>query len=830
MKSSIKTIHLVSIISFLCCYNFNYAQEITLKNKQTNNVITNVAVFNKDHSKSTVSDIDGKAQISNFTNTETLYFSHISYKDFSIQKSKIRTVIFLENDSDELSEIILSVSKSKVKKSRVAEKIEVLTLKNIQELAPQTSADLLAATPGVRVQKSQGGGGSPIIRGFEANRVLLVMDNVRLNNAIYRSGHLQNAITVNPYSLERTEIIFGPSSVIYGSDALGGVVHFYTRTPKINNSKLFSGNTSTQFSSANNEFTQSFGGELSFKKWASYTSFSISNFGDLRMGKNRTHGYDNWGLVPYYSNNDSHTFNDTPIANNKSHIQKNTGYNQFDILQKFNIKTSGSNNLILNFQLSESTNIPRFDKLTELKNGSLKFAEWFYGPQKRIFLSPQYQINPNYKWLNSGTITAAYQNVKESRVKRKFGSLERAHQEENVDVYSINTDFKVSLSNNRDLSYGLEFTHNDVKSNAYGEELLVNDNKIIGISGYTIVQSRYPDGGSKYTTAAAYLNYRQDINKQMTLNSGGRFTYTQLDAKFIDQTYVTLPETTLELDNSSFTANLGLTYNPTDLTRLNAVFSSGFRSPNIDDIGKIREKSGLLAVPNVNLKPEYAYNGELGITKFLGNKQHQISINGYYTLLNNYIYRTDFIVDNDISTTDENTVIYDGDEVITVANVNGKTAYIYGGTIDFSVVPVTNFTLKGNITYTKGKANDTGDYLPSIAPLFSSASIIYSKNKLNSGVHWKYSAKKNADEYSLGGEDNLSQSPLIDPDSSIDGDEYYAGSPSWNIFNTHLGYQVTDVLKLQLGLDNIFDVHYKEFASGVSASGRNFRASMHLDF
>ena len=830
MKSLINLQYLILSTLLLYCFQFNYAQEITLKDSSTTEVIINVAAFNKDHSKNVISNFDGKIDISKFNSTEIIYFSHISYKDFSIQKSKIKTIIFLENDSDELSEITLSVSKSKVKKSRVAEKIEVLTRKNIQELAPQTSADILAATPGVRVQKSQGGGGSPVIRGFEANRVLLVMDNVRMNNAIYRSGHLQNAITVNPNSLERTEVVFGPSSVIYGSDALGGVVHFYTRTPKINNSKTFSGNSSTRFSSANSEFTQSFGGELSFEKWASYTSFSTSKFGDLRMGKNRAHGYDNWGLVPYYSDNNNNTFNDTPVVNSKPHIQKNTGYNQFDVLQKFNIQTSETNNLTLNFQLSESTNIPRFDKLTELKNGSLKFAEWFYGPQKRFFFSPQYQINPNYKWLKSGTITAAYQNVKESRVKRKYGSLERDYQEERVDVYSLNTDFKVPLSNNRDLSYGLEFTHNDVKSNAYGEELIVNGNNIIGIAGHTIVQSRYPDGGSEYTTAAGYLNYRQDINKQMTLNTGGRFTYTNLKANFIDQTYVSLPETKLELDNSSFTANLGLTFRPSDLTRFNAVISSGFRSPNIDDIGKIREKDGLLTVPNVNLRPEYAYNGELGITKFFNNKKNQISVNGYYTLLNNYIYRTDFVVNNDTSTLDDSTVIYDGDEVTTIANVNGETAYIYGGTIDVSIVPINNFTLKGNITYTKGKANDTGNYLPSIAPLFSSASVIYRKNKVDSGLNWRYSAKKNADEYSAGGEDNLSQSPLIDPDTTIDGDEYYAGSPSWNIFNTHLGYQVTDALKLQLGLDNIFDVHYKEFASGISSPGRNFRASMHLNF
>jgi len=830
MIFSIKMKNFAHFIILFLFINFNYAQEITFKDIDTGEPIMNVAIHNKDVSRSTVSDIYGKAIITNFDNQEIIYFSHISFKDISILKSKIQAIVYLENESDELSEVTLSVSKSRVKKSRVAEKIEVLTKKDIQQIAPQTTADILAATPGLRVQKSQGGGGSPVIRGFEANRVLLVMDNVRMNNAIYRSGHLQSAITVDPNSLERTEVIFGPSSVIYGSDALGGIVHFYTRTPKINQEKVFTGNSSTRFSSANNEFTQNFGGEFSFKEWASYTAFSVASFGDLRMGKNRTHGHDQWGLVPFYSDNNAQIFNDTPVANNKQHIQKNSGYNQFDVLQKFNIKTTESSNLILNFQLSESTNIPHFSKLTELKNGSLKFAEWYYGPQKRLFFSPQYQFNPNYKWLNSGTITTAYQNVKESRIKRKYGSLERSYQNETVDVFSLNTDFKVSLSKNRDLSYGFEFTHNDVSSNANGELLTVNNNLITGVSNSTVVQSRYPDGGSSYTTAATYANYRQDINKKMTLNTGGRYTYTNLKAEFIDQTYITLPESKLALDNSSFTANIGLTYRPTLLTRFNAVVSSGFRSPNIDDVGKIREKNGLLSVPNINLKPEYAYNGELGITKFFKNKRNQIAVNGFYTLLNDYISRTNFVVENDNSTTDENTVMYDDDEVTTIANVNGGTAYILGGTIDASFVPTNNFTIKGNITYTKGKTNDTDSYLPSISPLFSVISIAYHKNNIDAGVHWRYSAKKNADEYSPGGEDNLGQSPLIDPNPTIDDGEYYIGTPSWNILNASFGYQVNKTLRLQLGLDNIFDIHYKEFASGISASGRNFKASINLNF
>ena len=175
--------------------------------------------------------------------------------------------------------------------------VSVISYEDLKLNSPLTSADLLIYANGVRVQKSQGGGGSPVIRGFEANSVLFVVDGVRMNNAIYRSGHLQNSITINPNSLERTEVIYGPSSVGYGSDALGGVVHYYTKTPKINNSKELNFTGVSSFNPRLKNIIQNFDVEYSQKKWASYTNFSFSKFGDIIMGNNRNHGFESWGQI-----------------------------------------------------------------------------------------------------------------------------------------------------------------------------------------------------------------------------------------------------------------------------------------------------------------------------------------------------------------------------------------------------------------------------------------------------------------------------------------------------------------------------------------------------
>ncbi len=138
------------------------------------------------------------------------------------------------------------------------------------------------------MQRSQQGGGSPMLRGFEASRVLMMIDGVRMNNLIYRAGHLQNIITVDNNMLDRAEILFGPSSTVYGSDALGGVIHFYTRNPVLSTSESLQagGNAFIRTGSANEEKTGHFDLNLGWKRFASLTSFTYSDFGDLKMGEN----------------------------------------------------------------------------------------------------------------------------------------------------------------------------------------------------------------------------------------------------------------------------------------------------------------------------------------------------------------------------------------------------------------------------------------------------------------------------------------------------------------------------------------------------------------
>ena len=816
---------------FFLVTGFCFSQKIKIIDKHTGKSIRNVTVYNEESTINLSSDNKGFVDVSVFKKNENILFSHISYEPQKIKKTilqKQKMVVFLNKQSAQLDEIVLSVFKKAEKTNRIAEQIAVVSSKEIQKISPQTSADLLATIPGIKVQKSQFGGGSPVIRGMESNRVLLVVDGVRMNNAIYRKGHLQSSISVAPNMLDKTEVVFGPSSVLYGSDALGGVIHYFTKTPKLSAEEEVKSQFFSRFSSVNQEITSHVSAELRFSNWASLTSISFSNFGDLQSGSRRSHGFKDWGKVFYYSENIYGNYTENPTVNPRPEVLKNTGYHQTDFLQKFFIPLSKNTDLKINLQYSTSSNIPRFDRLIELKNNSLKFAEWNYGPQNRFLLSSQFLIHPNKNWLESGSITGAYQQIKESRIQRKFGSLDRSYREELVNVFSVNGDFSVSLTQDkkRVLSYGFEFTYNDVISKSFGKTLQVSNGQINGSSSDFKVQSRYPDGGSNYLSSSAYIAYRQDLNSKTTLNTGLRFTNTTLHALWLDQTFIHLPETNITAVNSAVTATIGYVYRPGKNWQLNSVVSSGFRSPNIDDIGRVREKSGNISIPNIHVNPEFAYNVEIGLQKYFNDKKFRVGANVYYSLLDNYIQR-DFVYNTDGS---KKQVQFDGEFGNAITNQNKGTAYVFGYTLSYLGKISSTINSSGFTTYTKGRTYDTKEPMSSIPPLFGRVEINYKKDKIEFGAALKFNSKKDIEDFNITeGIDNHDLTPIVDPNAILDSDKYY-GSPSWMTIGLTSNYLLSDTFSIQARLDNIFDEHYIEFASGISAPGRNASISFVANF
>ena len=805
----------ISLSFFICSCLF--AQQVLVKDALSLEVLPSVTIVDEDGAHFKTTDFDGLAKLDAFADNALISFSHIGYLSYTLSKNQIKStqIIWMTPDSEQLGEIVLSVARASTKKNRLAQQIGIVAKAKIEKQSPENTAVLLRKVPGVRVQQSQGGGGSPILRGFEANRVLLVVDGVRMNNAIYRSGHLHNALSVDPLSLERAEVVFGPSSVGYGSDALGGVIHFYTRTPLINQNKKtsFSGSSSYDFNQNTSKQSALF--EYSASKWAMLQYVSYAHFGDIVMGKRRSHGYENWGKVAAYSENTASNYTPIPTPNSNTNKQLNSGYEQVDLLQKWVYHSDTGLKFTLNLQGSNSGNIPRFDKLAEKQDGALRFARWEYGPQKRWLISPQINFIGTRSWLQSGKIIAAAQFLEESRIIRKFSSLDRHTQRENLCVYSLNADFKASFAKGFDWSYGLELTHNEVKSTAFSQTLAVDGNHIVGLTPKSPIATRYPSGGSTYTTFAAYIDFRYDINSNSTVAFGARHTFTELDASWTEQALIDARLAHVNQKNGSSNVTLGYTHQPNAKWQLKALMSTGFRSPNIDDLGKTREHNGVLTVPNMNLSPEYIVSGEVGV-KHLWKDGSFFELNGYYANIYDYIARGTYHIHDDSSTRKTDTIIFSGEEVKIVSNTNLGRASVYGLSAQTQWQISSKLQYSGALTLTKGDGNNLSGNLPSISPLFTVQKVDLNLKKGALGLEWNYAKSKHPSTYSPWGEDGLEETPLLSDGS-------YAGTPAWHRFDFHFAYPINSSFNLSGGVFNLFDTHYKEFASGISVPGRSLK-------
>ena len=454
------------ILFFIICFFSGLlvrAQQIKVINYNTGETISGVAIYNKTQKKSTTTNLNGEANLDKFKASEIIYFKHLSFETSSINKSRLSksSTVFLIPNLQDLEEIVISASKFKQHKNEIPQKIVNINAKGIQFSNPQTSADLLETSGQVYIQKSQLGGGSPMIRGFSTNRLLITVDGVRMNNAIFRGGNLQNVISIDPFSIQNTEVTLGAGSVIYGSDAIGGVMSFYTKKPQLSylDSLQFNANAALRYATSSNEKTAHLDFNFGLKKWAFLTSSSFTLFDDLQMGK---HGPDDYLRPEYVSTVNGE---DMMITNSNPRIQKFTEYNQFNIMQKVRYEPKHNLSFDLGLYYSTTSDYPRYDRLIRYSANHLRSAEWNYGPQ-RWFMS-----NLGFTKLSSRSnlydkikLTAAYQNFQESRIDRDFQSDFRNIREEAVDAYSLNFDFEKKLSPKTELFYGAEYIYNKVNS------------------------------------------------------------------------------------------------------------------------------------------------------------------------------------------------------------------------------------------------------------------------------------------------------------------------------------------------------------------------------
>lgn len=778
-----------------------FAQDVTVLDADSGVPVDNIAIFNKDQSKSTITDVDGKANLAIFDLDEKITFKHISYQTYIATKAQIERRgyrVYLDLKTEELQEVVMSISKWEQQKKDIPQKIETFDAKSIAFTAPQTSADLLQNSGKIFVQKSQLGGGSPMIRGFATNRILLSVDGVRMNNAIFRGGNLQNVISIDPFTVKKTEVTFGPGSVIYGSDAIGGVMNFYTQQPRFSftDSLAISGNVNYRYSSANNENTAHVDFNLGKEKWASYTSFTYNSFDDLKMGEHGPESY----LRPNFVVRQNGT--DVLVANENPKKQVSSGYDQVNFLQKFTYRPNSAWNYDLGLYYSETSDYDRYDRLIRpSRDGEgLRSAEWYYGPQKWFMGNFQITQKGKNKFYDGVKLTTAYQFFEESRNDRSFQDPELYSTKEKVDALSVNLDFENKKIGALNLYYGAEYVFNKV--NSQGNVRNIETNEVQETA------SRYPDG-STWQTLAGYVNGEYRLKPNLSLLSGIRYSQVWVDATF-DTTFYPFPFDKADIVTGALTGSLGMSWFPREDLQVTLNGSTGFRAPNIDDIGKIFDSEpGSVVVPNPNLEPEYAYNGELGLRK---NFNDVLVLKGtaYYT------YLVDALVRRDFSFGGQTEIEYNGEPSNVQAIQNAAKAYVYG--FEFGLEAYFNeyLSLVSNLTLTEGvEEDDSGTDSPSrhAAPTFGDVHLIWENQKLKADVFVNYNGEISNDDLALS-----EQSKTFIYASDANGNPF---SPSWYTLNFRSQYQITNALKASVSLENMTNQRYRMYSSGIAAPGTN---------
>ncbi|QFZ54299.1 TonB-dependent receptor [Oceanihabitans sp. IOP_32] len=776
------------------------AQQIKVVDKLTKNPIPGVALYNKDKTKSAITNLDGEARLDVFLSAEMIYFQHLSYLLEKLEKSQIdlNSPIYLEASTHSLDEIIISASNFKQSERDIPQKIVSLNSEAIQFSNAQTSADLLESTGQVYIQKSQMGGGSPMIRGFSTNRLLITIDGVRMNNAIFRGGNVHNVIALDPFSLERTEVTLGAGSVIYGSDAVGGVMSFYTSKPKRSETDtlLVQTNATARYATANAEKTGHLDVNLGYKKWAFLSHFSYSDFNDLRMGSHGPLAY----LRPEFvwATKDG----DVVIDNKNPKTQKHSGYSQINLMQKVHFQSDDNLSFDLGLHYSTTSNIPRYDRLIRYKNEALRAAEWYYGPQRWLMSNLQItKLSSRSNLYNKIKATVAYQNFQESRTNRDFQSSIKHLREEAVDAYSFNLDFEKSLSPKSTLFYGFEYVYNKVRS--YGNEENITNHMVFPSV------SRYPNGAS-WLSAALYSSFKYKPNPKFVFQSGLRFNHVVSKANFeSNNAFLNLPFKSSENKAGALTGTAGISWSPNKTLQWKLNASSAFRAPNIDDIGKVFDSEpGSVVVPNQNLRPEYAYGAEVGLRLSFG-PSFKLDMSSYYTYLDNALVRRPYNLNN------ESKIMYDGELSEVQAIQNASKAWIYGFEVGLDMRFTKNLKLSSQYSVIGGTEEQDNIEVPirHVAPSFGNTHLVWNYKNVKVDFFANYNAELSF--YQLAPSE-VEKDYLYAKDAN--GNPY---APAWTTLNMRTQYKINTAATLSLSLENITDKRYKTYSSGIASAGRN---------
>jgi len=573
-------------------------------------------------------------------------------------------LLFAQNSdstkSELLKEVIVSSQRMAEKNLNTTASISVLSAKYLQNHQVRTTPEALMNSTGVFVQKSTHGAGSPFVRGLTGNQTLILIDGIRLNNSTFRYGPNQYLNTIDPFSLDRIEVLRGSGSVAYGSDALGGTVQLFTLNPEFSEKLTVKANALSRFASSDMEKTLHTELKIASKNIAIKSGLSIRDFGDI-------------------------------VGGDTTGRQSPSGYKELAFDFKVKLLLSKNWESVFSHQSVEQKGIPLFYRL-KLES----FAINEFNPQKRNLSYFQLNGKTDHDLLKSINFTASIQNTFEQRNSQKNGSNTLRIETDKVQTLGLTANVISTIRNNWTASSGIEFYQDLVNSDRVDQNTQTN----------SAIKSRglYPDN-SKFQSYAIYsLHQFQQGNWQ--LNFGGRmngFNISISDANL----------GSVNVEPKALVGNIALAYGISKNATLYSSYSTGFRAPNIDDMGTLGIVDFRYELPTYNLNPEKSYNFELGYK--LRKDKFATSLAFFNTELKDLITRVKV----------ENQQI---NGINVYRKENTEKAYIRGFEAEMEYLLSNSLKFSGNVSYTFGQNETKNEPVRRIPPMNGKMGIEYRKN------------------------------------------------------------------------------------------------------
>lgn len=651
--------------------------------------------------------------------------------------------------------------------------VTVLDGEALDEVAPRSVPEALWDSPGTFIQQTNHGGGSPILRGMIGPQVLILVDGVRLNNSTYRTGPVQYLNMVEPSLLERIEVLRGPGSVLYGSDAMGGVIQLSPMGPRDYSGSTDvtgSGNLMGRFSSAGLGRTLHGHAEMGTGGFGGLAGVTLKWLGDLRggrgVGEQLYTGYEQWSATAGVQ----YRVPDGPVR----------GLTVSARYLFTRIDDAGRTD-----KLYDKLSLQVYDNEDHLAWARLKV--------------------PIRAMKTDASLTLSFQDFFERKDNYAMApdlSTRLSDTRDEVRVRTLGTDLQLVtrlLDDRLRLQYGGTW---------YRDWVGADRMKQAGEEAFAAVEDKaYPDG-STYDTYGAFLQVEGDplrtaAGHVLRLGAGYRFHGMAGFSPATD----TLDEVDFKHQGHVFLGSLQ--YLLRDKVTIAATFSQGFRAPNLQEAVQLGDTGKFFHVPNDDLGSERSDTVELlARARFW---RFEVVAAGYVSFLHDLIKRE--------GTTWQGQDEIGGKEVI--HNVNGKDGRLWGVEGGLGVDVGWGLSLHGHVTWTWGEEHvpDGPDVpLTRVPPLFGMAKLRWDtpsskRFRAFAETYFRWASKQ----------DRLSPEDI--KDARIPDD----GTPGWWTWNLRAGATIMDRYRVGISLENLLNQKYKYHASGVWAPGTNLVLTLECD-